>query len=172
MSLLKPRKTITVEKLFKDSQNRLIIELLKNFGWPTTLLYENLNQPKPKIDTKLYKILQSWPIIVNFLIFQGGPWPTLAIKGSATSARTMVVNLFWEFPYNFYVFWWWMYVILMNAIHKVCSYYIFLIFILFNLVNAFAILFFLNLSHTLVWVESLITPRLTQSHHFENESWK
>jgi len=59
MSLLKPRKTITVEKLFKDSQNRLIIELLKNFGWPTTLLYENLNQPKPKIDTKLYKILQS-----------------------------------------------------------------------------------------------------------------
>jgi hypothetical protein len=32
MSLLKPWKTITVEKLFKVSQNRHIIEIFKFFG--------------------------------------------------------------------------------------------------------------------------------------------
>jgi len=66
MPLLKLWKTIPVEKLFKDSQNRPIIELFKFFGWVTTPLCENLNQPKPKTDTKLYEISQSRPVIVNF----------------------------------------------------------------------------------------------------------
>jgi len=81
MLLLKPWKTITVEKLFKDSQNRPIIELFKFFRWATTPFYGNLDQPKPKTDTKLYKISQSKPMIVNLLIFQGGPWPILAHEG-------------------------------------------------------------------------------------------
>jgi hypothetical protein len=81
MPLLKPRKTITVEKLFKDSQNRSIIELFKFFGWTTTPLYGNLDQLKPKTDTKLYKNSQSRPMIVSFLIFPDGPWPTLAYEG-------------------------------------------------------------------------------------------
>jgi len=79
--LLKPQKTITVEKLFKDLQNRPIIELFKFFGWATTPLCGNLDQSKPKTNTKLYKISQSRPMIVNFLIFQGGPWPTLVHEG-------------------------------------------------------------------------------------------
>jgi len=71
------QKTITVEKLFKVSQYRLIIELYKFFGWATTPLYGNLDQPKSKTDTKLYKISQNRHMVVNFLIFPGGPWPTL-----------------------------------------------------------------------------------------------
>jgi hypothetical protein len=71
MSLLKPRKTITVEKLFKDSQNIPIIELFKFFGWTITKLCGNLDQPKPKTDTKLYKISQSKHMIVNFFNFLG-----------------------------------------------------------------------------------------------------
>jgi len=53
MPLLKPPETKTVEKLFKVSQNRPIniIELFKFFGWATTPLYKNLDQPKPKTDT-------------------------------------------------------------------------------------------------------------------------
>ena len=51
MLILKPQKTIAVEKLFKVSQNRLIIELFKFFGWATTSLCGNLDQPKPKTDT-------------------------------------------------------------------------------------------------------------------------
>jgi len=69
MPLLKPPKTKTVEKLFKVSQNRPIIELFKFFGWTTTPFCENLDQAKPKTDVKLYKISQDRPMIVNFLIF-------------------------------------------------------------------------------------------------------
>jgi len=72
---------LAVEKLFKASQNRPIIELFKYFGWATTSLCENLDQPKSKTDIKLYKISQSRPIIVDFLIFPGGPWPTPAHEG-------------------------------------------------------------------------------------------
>jgi hypothetical protein len=61
MPLLKAWKTITVEKLFKVSQNKPIIELFIYFGWATTPLCENLDQPKPKIDTKLYEISQNNP---------------------------------------------------------------------------------------------------------------
>ena len=47
---------LVIEKLFKASQNRSIIELFKFFGWATTSLCGNLDQPKPKTDIKLYKI--------------------------------------------------------------------------------------------------------------------
>jgi len=57
MPLLKPRKTITIEKLFEVSQNKPIIDLFKFFGWVTAPLCGNLDQPKPKTDTKLHKIL-------------------------------------------------------------------------------------------------------------------
>jgi len=73
--LLKLWKTITVEKLFKVSQNTPIIELFKFFGWATTPLCGNLDQLKHKTDTKLYKILQNRPIVVNFLIFRVGRGP-------------------------------------------------------------------------------------------------
>jgi len=66
MPLLKARKTITVEKLFKVLQNRPIIELFKFFGWANTPLCEKLDQPKPKTDTKLNKISQNGPMIINF----------------------------------------------------------------------------------------------------------
>ena len=66
MPLLKLRKTIIVKKLFKVSQNKPIIELFKFFRWATTPLCKNLDMPKPKTDTKLYKILQNRPIVVNF----------------------------------------------------------------------------------------------------------
>jgi len=62
---------LVVDKLFKASQNRPIIELFKFFGWATSSLCGNLDQPKPKTDIKLYKISQSRPIIVDFLIFFG-----------------------------------------------------------------------------------------------------
>jgi hypothetical protein len=75
MPFLKLQRTITVEKLFKDSQNRHIIELFKFFGWATTPLCRYLDQPKSKTDTQLYKISQSRPMIVSFLIFSGGPSP-------------------------------------------------------------------------------------------------
>jgi len=81
MPLLKARKTITVEKLFKVSQNRPIIELFKFFGWAITPLCGNLNQSKPKTDKKLYKISQNRHMVVSFLIFPGKPWPTLAHEG-------------------------------------------------------------------------------------------
>jgi hypothetical protein len=81
MPLLKARKTITVEKLFKVSQNRPIIELFKFFEWATTPLCGNLDQPKPKTNTKLYKISQNRHIVVNFKNFPGGPWPTPAHEG-------------------------------------------------------------------------------------------
>ena len=60
---------LTVEKLFKVLQNRPIIELFKFFGWTTTSLCGNLNQPKPKTDIKLYKISQNRPIIELFKFF-------------------------------------------------------------------------------------------------------
>jgi len=44
------------DKLFKASQNRPIIELFKIFGWTTSSLCGNLDQPKPKTDINLYKI--------------------------------------------------------------------------------------------------------------------
>ena len=81
MPLLKPRKTIPVEKLFKVSQNRSIIELFKFFGWIAAPLYGNLDQLKSKTDTQLYKISQNRPMVVNFLIFSGGLWPTPAHEG-------------------------------------------------------------------------------------------
>ena len=77
MILLKPWKTITVEKLFKDSQNRPIIELFKFFRWATTPIYGNLDQQTQNC----IKSLESKPMIVNLLIFQGGPWPILAHEG-------------------------------------------------------------------------------------------
>jgi len=49
----------TVEKLFKVSQNRLIIELFKFFRWTTTSLCGNLDKLKPKTDKQLYKIPQN-----------------------------------------------------------------------------------------------------------------
>jgi len=81
MPLLKPPKTKIIEKLFKVSQNRPIIELFKFFGWATTPFCENLNQLKHKTVTKLYKISQSKSIVINFIIFPGGPWPTLSHEG-------------------------------------------------------------------------------------------
>jgi len=78
---------LAVEKLFKASQNRPIIELFKFFGWATTSHCGNLDQPKPKTDIKLYKISQSRPIIVDFLIFPGGPWPTPAHEGLLTKVK-------------------------------------------------------------------------------------
>jgi len=66
----------TVEKLFKASQNRPIIELFKFFGWTTTSLWGYLDQPKPKTDIKLYKISQNIPIIELFKVL-GGHYTTL-----------------------------------------------------------------------------------------------
>jgi len=63
---------LAVEKLFKVSQNRPIIELFKFFGWTTTPFCRNLDHPKPKININLYKISQNRPMIVKFFIFRGG----------------------------------------------------------------------------------------------------
>jgi len=99
MSLLKPRKTITVEKLFKVLQNRHIIELFKFFGWTTTSLCGNLGQPKPKTDTKLYKISQNRPMVVNFLIFPAhpSPWraPPLTPYSDNEFTKNTIENLIW-----------------------------------------------------------------------------
>jgi hypothetical protein len=71
MSLLKLRKTITIEKLFKILQNRPTIELFKFVGWTAIPLCENLDQSKRKTDIKLYKISQNKPIIAKFFNFSG-----------------------------------------------------------------------------------------------------
>ena len=70
---------LTVEKLFKVSQNRPIIELFKFFGWATTPLCGNLDQPKLKTDIKLYKISQNRPIIEIFKFFG---WATTSLCGN------------------------------------------------------------------------------------------
>jgi len=66
MPFFKPPKAKIVEKLFKFLQNKPIIELSKFFGRTITPLCENLDLPKLKTDTKLYKISQNRSIVVNF----------------------------------------------------------------------------------------------------------
>jgi hypothetical protein len=91
MPLMKSPKIKPVEKLFKVSQNRPIIELFKFFGWTTTTLCGNLNQPEPKTDTKLYKISQNRSMIVNFLNFSR--WTVAhppAHKGSASEYNPLI----------------------------------------------------------------------------------
>ena len=71
MSLLKPQKTKTVEKLFKISQNGCMI--FNFFLCATTSLCKDLDVPKNKTVAKLFKISQYRPTIINFLILPGGP---------------------------------------------------------------------------------------------------
>jgi len=78
MPLLKPRKTITVEKLIKDSQNRPIIELYKFFGWVTTPLCRNLDQPNLKSKQnciKSHKVNLLSLIFLFFWVVHGPPQP-------------------------------------------------------------------------------------------------
>jgi len=74
MPFLKATETKTVEKLFKVSQYRHIIELFKFFGWATTPLCENLDLSKPKTEQSCIKS-RKINIVVNFLIFPVGRGP-------------------------------------------------------------------------------------------------
>jgi len=48
------------------------------FKWATTPISGDLDLSNTKTATKLFKISQNKPMIVNFLISPGGPWPTPA----------------------------------------------------------------------------------------------